>query len=145
MKLVQIEHVSGFILRFFEFSIAVAVADRSQVGPETNVCVGIARARTCERTTITVIDGRPCVLVSASAVYFYFTFISYFLVLRLERLEPDVSFSGHCARRKKELEAEEARQTATKRVTTNGVSFSGSFKFQSMGSHSRYYFVTMLF
>ena len=64
--------VSGFILRFFEFSIAVAVADRSRVGPETNVCVGIARARTCERTTITMIDGRPCVLVSASAVYFLF-------------------------------------------------------------------------
>ena len=60
--------VSGFILRFFEFSIAVAVADRSRVGPETNdYLLGIARARTCERTTIAMIDGRPCV--------------SYFLVL----------------------------------------------------------------
>ena len=37
--------VSGFTLRFFEFSIAVAVADRSRVGPEMNVYVGIARAR----------------------------------------------------------------------------------------------------
>ena len=63
--------VSGFTLRFFEFSIAVAVADRSRVGPETNVYVGIARARTCERTTITMIDGRPCVLGSASAVYLF--------------------------------------------------------------------------
>ncbi|CAD1469432.1 unnamed protein product, partial [Heterotrigona itama] len=81
--------VSGFALRFFEFSIAVADADRSRVGPETNVYTGTARARTCERTVITMIDGRPCVLRSASAV------------LRLERLELDVSFSGHCARRKK--------------------------------------------
>ncbi|CAD1469923.1 unnamed protein product, partial [Heterotrigona itama] len=48
--------------------------------------------------------------------------------LRLERLELDVSFSGHCARRKKRLKAEEARQTATKRGTTNGFSSSGSFK-----------------
>ena len=63
--------VSGFTLRFFEFSIAVAVADRSRVGPETNVYVGIARARTCERTTITMIDGRPCVLGSAFAVYLF--------------------------------------------------------------------------
>ena len=55
--------VSGFTLRFFEFSIAVAVVDRSRVGPETNVYVGIARARTCERTTITMIDGRPCVVI----------------------------------------------------------------------------------
>ncbi|CAD1476058.1 unnamed protein product, partial [Heterotrigona itama] len=42
--------------------IAIAVADRSRVGPETNVYVGIARARTCEQTTISMIDGRPCVL-----------------------------------------------------------------------------------
>ena len=60
---------SGFTLRFFEFSIAVAVAVRSRVGPETNVYVGIARARTCERTTIAMIDGRPCVLRSAFAIY----------------------------------------------------------------------------
>ena len=73
--------VSGFTLRFFEFSIAIVVADRSRVGPETNVYVGIARARTCEWTTITMIDGRPCVLVvSFRGLSFYFTFISYFLV-----------------------------------------------------------------
>ncbi|CAD1468319.1 unnamed protein product [Heterotrigona itama] len=82
--------VSGFTLRFFEFSIAVAVADRSRVGPETNVHL--------------------------------------FFGLRLERLELDVNFSGHCARRKKRLEAEEARQTATKRVATNDFSSSGSLK-----------------
>ena len=92
--------VSGFTLRFFEFSIAVAVADRSRVGPETNVYVGIARAR------------------------FYKLFFS----LRIERLELDVSFSGHCARRKKRLAAEEIRQIATKRVAINGFSSSGSFK-----------------
>ena len=63
--------VSGFALRFFEFSIAVVVVDRSRVGPETNVYVAIARARTCERTTITTIDGRPCVFRSASALYFF--------------------------------------------------------------------------
>ena len=63
--------VSGFTLRFFEFSIAVAIADKSRVGPETNVYIGSARARTCERTTITIIDGRPCILKSASAVYFF--------------------------------------------------------------------------
>ena len=61
--------VSDFTRRFFEFSIAVAVADRSRIAPETNVYVGIARARTCERTTITMIDGRPCVLKSAFAIY----------------------------------------------------------------------------
>ena len=73
--------VSGFTFRFFEFSIAVAVADWSRVGPDTNVYVGIARARTCERTTITMIDGRPCVLgVSFRGLSFHFTFISYFLV-----------------------------------------------------------------
>ena len=63
--------VSGFTLRFFEFSVAVAVAGRSRVGPETNVYVGVARAHTCERTTITMIDGRPCVLGSAFAVYLF--------------------------------------------------------------------------
>ena len=61
--------VSGFILRFFEFSIVVAVVDRSRVGPETNVHVGIARARSCEWTTITMIDDRPCALGSAFAIY----------------------------------------------------------------------------
>ena len=71
--------VSGFTLRFFEFSIAVA--DRSRVGPETNVHIGIARARTCERTTITVIDGRPCALGLIFAIYIIiFAFVSYFLV-----------------------------------------------------------------
>ena len=63
--------VSGFTFRFFEFSIAVVVADRSRVGPETNVYVGIARARTCERTTITMIVGRPCVFQLAAAIYFF--------------------------------------------------------------------------
>ena len=63
--------VCGFTFRFFEFSIAVADADRSRVGPETNVYVGIARARTCERTRITMIDGRPCVLELASAIYLF--------------------------------------------------------------------------
>ena len=63
--------VSGFTLRFFEFSTAVAVVDRSRVGPETNVYVGIARARTCERTTIITIDGRPCVLGLATAIYLF--------------------------------------------------------------------------
>ena len=63
--------VSGFTLRFFEFSIAVAVADRSRVGLETNVYAGIARARTCERTMITMIDDRPCVVGSASAIYLF--------------------------------------------------------------------------
>ena len=62
---------SGFTLRFFEFSIAVAVVDRSRVGPETDIYVGIARARTCEWTTITMIDGRPCVLRSAFAIYLF--------------------------------------------------------------------------
>ena len=63
--------VSGFTLRFFEFSIAVAVVDRSRVGPETNVHVGIARARTYERTTIIMIDGRSCAIESASAIYLF--------------------------------------------------------------------------
>ncbi|CAD1474847.1 unnamed protein product, partial [Heterotrigona itama] len=47
--------------------IAVAVVDRSRLGPETNVYTGTARARTCERTTITMIDGRPYVLGLAFA------------------------------------------------------------------------------
>ena len=73
--------VSGFTLRFFEFSIVVAVADRSRVGPETNVYTGIARARTCERTTITMIDGQSmCIDVSFRGLSFHFTFISYLLV-----------------------------------------------------------------
>ena len=63
--------VSGFTLRFFEFSTAIAVADRSRVGPETNVYVGIARACACERTTITMIDDRPCVIELASAIYLF--------------------------------------------------------------------------
>ena len=116
--------VYGFTFRFFEFSIAVVVADRSRIGPETNVYVGIARARTCERITIIVIVSHPRVLGSA----IYIIISPLFFNLLLERLELDVSFSGHCARRKKRLEAEEARQTATKRVTTNGFSSSGSFK-----------------
>ena len=68
-----------------------------------------------------------CIGISFRDLSFHFTFISYVFCLRLERLELDVSFSGHCARRKKWLVAEEARQTATKRVTTNGFSSSGSF------------------
>ena len=63
--------VSGFTLRFFEFSVAVVVADRSRVGPETNVYIGVARARTCERTTLTMIDGRPCAIESVSAIYLF--------------------------------------------------------------------------
>ena len=63
--------VSGFTLRFFEFSIAVVVGDRSRIGPETNVYVGIARACTCERTTIIMIDDRPCAIESASAIYIF--------------------------------------------------------------------------
>ena len=73
-----------------------------------------------------MIDGRPCVLGSAFAVYFFILKLFFGLRMEIERLELDVSFSGHCARRKKRLEAEEARQTVTKRVTTNGVSSSGS-------------------
>ena len=72
VKLVQTEHaiVSDFTFRFFEFSIVVAVVDRSRVGPETNVFVGIARARI--RTTITTIDGRPCVLgLALSAIHLF--------------------------------------------------------------------------
>ena len=63
--------VSGFTLRFFEFSIAVAVVDRSRVGLETNVFIGIARACTCERTTITMIDVRPRAVESAFAIYLF--------------------------------------------------------------------------
>ena len=74
--------VSGFTLRFFEFSIAVAVADRSRVGAETNVHLGIARARTCERTTITMIDGRPCVMGLAFTIYII---ISYYFAIRKTR------------------------------------------------------------
>ncbi|CAD1473941.1 unnamed protein product [Heterotrigona itama] len=50
--------VSGFTLRFFEFSTAVAVADRSRIGHETHVYVGIARAGTCAWTTIIMIFHR---------------------------------------------------------------------------------------
>ncbi|CAD1472503.1 unnamed protein product, partial [Heterotrigona itama] len=68
--------VSDFTPRVFEFTIAVAVADRSRVGPETNVHVGIARACACERTTITTIDGRPCVIeFSLRDLSSYFTFV----------------------------------------------------------------------
>ena len=62
--------VSSFTLRFFEFSIVVAVADMSRVDPETNVYISIARARTCEQITIIVIFSCPCVLeLSAFAIY----------------------------------------------------------------------------
>ena len=119
--------VSGFTLRFFEFSIAVAVTGRWRVDSETNVYVGIARAHV--RTDTDRYDrwSSMCIRVSFSFIssfYFYQLFFS----LGLEKLEIDVSFSGHCARRKKRLKAEEARQTATKRVTTNGFSSSGLFK-----------------
>ena len=67
--------ISGFTLRFFEFSTAVAVVDRSRIGPESNVYVGSARARTCGRTTITMIDDRPCVLKSAFVVFVFFLFL----------------------------------------------------------------------
>ena len=81
---------SGFTLRFFEFSIAVAVVDRSRLGPETNVYLGIARARTCERTTIAMIDGRPRATESTSAIYlFIFVFV---FGLRLESLEVKYKF-----------------------------------------------------
>ena len=67
----SVSFVSGFTLRSFEFSIAVAVVDRPWVGPETNVYSGIARACTCERTTITMIYGRPCVMGAASVIYLF--------------------------------------------------------------------------
>ena len=90
--------VSGFTLRFFEFSIAVVVADRSRVG-ETDVYVGIARARTCERSLWSMVVH----VYWRQFPRFIFSFHLYklFSGLRLERLELDVSFSGHCARRKK--------------------------------------------
>ena len=44
-----------------------------------------------------------------------FHFYKLFFSLRLEKLEQDVSFSGHYARRQKRLKAKETRQTATKR------------------------------
>ena len=103
----------------------------SRVGPETNVYVGIARARTCERIAITMIITGPRKLGLTFAIYVIISHLEVFYKfgLRLERLELDVCcFSGHCARRKKGLESEEDRQTATKRVTTNGVSSCGSFK-----------------
>ena len=80
--------VSGFTLRFFEFSIAVAVVDRSRVGPETNVYVGIARAGTCERTKITMIDGRSCALRSASAVYVFISplYVIFWFAIRKTRV-----------------------------------------------------------
>ena len=65
------EHATCFWFRFFEFSVAVAVADRSQVGPEANVYVGIARACTCERITIIVIVSRPRVLALVFTVYLF--------------------------------------------------------------------------
>ncbi|CAD1481287.1 unnamed protein product, partial [Heterotrigona itama] len=76
--------------------IAIAVTDMSRVSPDTNIYVGVAEARICERTTIFTIDGRPSVL-------------GLFFDLRIERLELDVSSSGHCARRKRRLKAEQAR------------------------------------
>ena len=63
--------VSGFTLRFFEFITAVVVVDRSRVGPETNVHVGMLEHAHAKGQTITMIDGRPCVLRSASATYFF--------------------------------------------------------------------------
>ena len=77
--------VSGFTLRFFEFSIAIAVADRSRVGSETNVCVGIARARTCERTTITMIDDRPCATELASAISLFISSLCFFVCFAIRK------------------------------------------------------------
>ena len=65
--MVRIPLVSCFTLRFFEFSIAVA--DRSRGGPETNIDVGIARARKCERITISMIITDPRVVGSTFAIY----------------------------------------------------------------------------
>ena len=105
----------------------------------------IARARTCEWATITAVIvgqsmGTP---ISFRVLYFYFTFISFFFfVCDLEVSSLDLSFSGHCARRKKRLYAEETRQTATQEGNYQWLPI--LWVIQSMGSHYRYYFVTML-
>ena len=101
----------------------VAVADRLRIGPETNVYVGIGRACTCERTTITIIDDRRCVLESASAVYLFNSplYVIFWFAIRKTRAKRKFQ---RALRSKKE----ETRQTVMKRVTTNGVLSSGSFK-----------------
>ena len=102
--------VSGFTLRFFEFGIAVAVADRSRVGPETNVYVGIARARTCERTTIIMIDGRPCAVRSASAIIFLFHLYKLFFGFAIRKTRAKCKFQR--ALRSKKEEARSRRGPA---------------------------------
>ena len=56
-----------FLVLLSDFSNLVS-RSRSRIGPETNVYIGIARARTCQRTTI---DDRLCVSGSASVVYLF--------------------------------------------------------------------------
>ena len=104
----------------------------------------IARARTCEWATITavIVDQSMCTSISFRGLYFYFTFISFFFVCDLEVSSLDLSYSGHCARRRKRLEAEEARQTVTQEGNYQWLPI--LWIIRSMGSHYRYYFVTML-
>ncbi|KOX78072.1 hypothetical protein WN51_05960 [Melipona quadrifasciata] len=114
--------VSDFTLGFFEFSTAVAVVDRSRVGPETNVYLGIARARMCERTTITMIDGRPCVLDSSL----------------------DLSFSLAGPPKKQEALSRRGPANCHRRGQLMASHPLDGKSVQSMASHFCYYFVTML-
>ena len=72
----------------------------------------------------------------------FFSLLFYFLCNQ-EISSLVVSFSEHCAQRKK---TEEARKTVAKRTATNGFSFFGFFFFlvQRMGNHSYYYIIVLV-
>lgn len=76
-----------------------------------------------------------CLWISFHDLYFYSAFINYLLFRNQKTFELDLSFSRHCTRRKKRLRLKE-----TRKIFHRG----GFWIIQSMGSHSHYYFVTML-
>ena len=77
-----------------------------------------------------------CTQLSRCSSFFFIFF--FFCAIRKFRI---ISFSKHCARRKK---TEESRQTVAKRAATNSFSFFGFFfGVQRMGSHC-YYYITVL-
>ena len=131
--------LSSLVLPIDFSNFAVAVANEL----ETNVYCSSTHMRvgndhSCDRWSV---HGHSNQLPRFIFLFHLYKFF-FFFVCDLEVSSLDLSFSGHCARRKKRLYAEETRQTATQEGNYQWLPI--LWVIQSMGSHYRYYFVTML-
>ena len=108
MKLPQVKKlISSFAYRFFEFH-----GRGHAIGFETNVHI-LHEYAYYEQVTIAYDSlSSACIWISFLDLYFYFTVASYILVFDEKVSSLDISSSEHCARRKKRLQAEEARHIA---------------------------------